>query len=247
MTTKFNAKKTKDDIVEWIRTYFAQQPSAKGAVIGISGGKDSTIVATLLVEALGAERVYGVLMPNGHQADIEDSIRVCALLGIDYQIVDIKYTFDNLVHEIEYHSGDISEQAKINIAPRLRMTTLYAIGQTMGYRVVGTGNKSEAYVGYCTKWGDTAHDFNPIGNLTKEQVVAIGDVLGLPHELVHKAPSDGLTGKTDEDNLGFTYTQVAEVIETGKTNDEEVYQSIRKAHLGSRHKFSDIPKFIPRA
>lgn len=247
MAKVFDAHKVKDEIIQWIRTYFERQPSAKGAVIGISGGKDSTVVAKLLVEAIGADRVYGVLMPNGHQADIDDSIRVCNVLGIGYKTVNIGHAFDSLVHSMEYGwYEDISEQAKINIAPRLRMTTLYAIGQSLGYRVAGTGNKSEAYVGYCTKWGDTAHDFNPIADLTKEQVVAVGDALGLPYDLVHKTPSDGLTGKTDEDNLGFTYEQVAEVIENGDIEDEVAYDKIRKAYLGSRHKFAPIPRYILR-
>lgn len=247
MTGEFNVVKTKNEIIDWIRTYFAQQPSAKGAVIGISGGKDSTIVAKLLVEAIGSDRVYGVLMPNGHQSDIEDAIHVCKMLDINWTRVDISQAYNSVVNSIQSETRSpvlLSEQSKINIAPRLRMTTLYAIGQTMGYRVAGTGNKSEGYVGYCTKWGDTAHDFNPIGDLTKEQVVALGDILGLPYDLVHKVPSDGLTGKTDEDNLGFTYAQVAEVIETGKTDNEEAHIAIRKAHVGSRHKFSDIPKYV---
>ena len=249
MTKVFDAHKVKNEIIQWIRNYFNSQPSAKGAVIGISGGKDSTVVAKLLVEALGADRVYGVLMPNGHQSDIEDSIHVCKILDIDWTQVDISNSYNGIIDSIQNQTKRpvlLNDQAKINIAPRLRMTTLYAIGQSLGYRVAGTGNKSEAYVGYCTKWGDTAHDFNPIADLTKEQVVAVGDALGLPYDLVHKAPSDGLTGKTDEDSLGFTYAQVEEMIETGKVEDEEAYNKIRKAYMGSRHKFSEIPKYMIR-
>lgn len=249
MAKVFDAHKVKDEIIQWIRTYFERQPSARGAVIGISGGKDSTVVAKLLVEALGADRVYGVLMPNGYQSDIEDAIHVCRILDIDWTQVDISKAYNGVLESIQCDTKRpvlLTDQSKINIAPRLRMTTLYAIGQSLGYRVAGTGNRSEAYVGYCTKWGDTAHDFNPIADLTKEQVVAVGDALGLPYDLVHKTPSDGLTGKTDEDNLGFTYAQVAEVIENGDIEDEVAFDKIRKAYLGSRHKFTPIPRYVLR-
>lgn len=238
-TAQFKA--LKDDIVQWIRDYF-EKAGGKGAVIGISGGKDSTVVAGLLVEALGKERVFGVLMPNGTQKDIQDSRRVVNILGIDSDIVNIGYAYDKLVDEMNY-TVDLTDEAKINIAPRLRMTTLYAIAQTKGYRVAGTGNACEAYVGYCTKWGDTAHDFNPIAELTVDEVIGVGMALGLPNDLLLKAPADGLSGSTDEERLGVTYSQIAEVRENGTCGDEEADVIIKTKHLMSLHKFEPIPHY----
>lgn len=244
---KENAERTahfktlKDDIVQWIRDYF-EKAGGKGAVIGISGGKDSTVVAGLLVEALGVDRVCGVLMPNGTQKDIQDSKRVVDILGINSDIVNIGNAYDKLVSEMGY-SIFLTDEAKINIAPRLRMTALYAIGQTLGYRVAGTGNACEAYVGYCTKWGDTAHDFNPIAELTVDEVIGVGMALGLPHDLLLKAPADGLSGSTDEERLGVTYAQIAEVRENGTCGNEEADVNIKTKHLMSLHKFEPIPHY----
>lgn len=234
-------KTLKDDIVQWIRDYF-EKAGGKGAVIGISGGKDSTVVAGLLVEALGVDRVCGVLMPNGTQKDIQDSKRVVDILGINSDIVNIGNAYDKLVSEMGY-SIFLTDEAKINIAPRLRMTVLYAIGQTLGYRVAGTGNACEAYVGYCTKWGDTAHDFNPIAELTVDEVIGVGMALGLPHDLLLKAPADGLSGSTDEERLGVTYAQIAEVRENGTCGNEEADANIKTKHLMSLHKFEPIPHY----
>ncbi|MGL4772550.1 MAG: NAD(+) synthase [Clostridium sp.] len=235
----FDVNVVKGEIIEWIRNYFKAQPSAKGAVIGISGGKDSTVVSKLLVEALGKDRVFGVLMPNGEQKDIDDSLRVVKELGINYRVVNIEQAYDGLLNAIGNEC--ISKQGMINIPPRLRMTTLYAIGATMGYRVAGTGNKSEGFVGYTTKWGDNACDFNPIGNLNTAEVVALGDALGLPYELTHKAPSDGLTGLTDEDNLGFTYDQVNKYMDEGTCGDLNVDEKIKLKHEYNLHKSNRIP------
>lgn len=240
MKENFNVARVTNDVIEWIRDYFKDQPSAKGAIIGISGGKDSTIVSKLLVEALGKERVFGVLMPNGLQNDIEDSKRVVENLGIKYRIVNIEKAYCGLISEL---GDNISQQALTNVPPRLRMATLYAIGSSMGYRVAGTGNKSESYVGYTTKWGDSACDFNAIGNLTTEEVIAIGDYLKLPKELVHKMPSDGLTGKSDEDNLGFTYADVNKFIENGTCGNSEIDQKIRLKHEWNKHKGELVPKY----
>lgn len=240
MRHNFDVSKVCHDVIQWIRDYFDKQPSAKGAIIGISGGKDSTVVAKLLVEALGKERVYGVLMPNGEQKDIEDSMRVVTLLDIDYRTVNIEEAYKGLISSL---GNDMTYQALVNIPPRLRMTTLYAIGASLDYRVCGTGNKSEAFVGYSTKWGDGAHDFNPIGDLTTEEVVAIGDHLGLPMDLTHKAPSDGLTGKTDEDNLGVTYNQINLYMETGTTGNPLADKTIAQKHEINKHKKEPIPVF----
>ncbi|MBU5484444.1 NAD(+) synthase [Clostridium sp. MSJ-11] len=241
MRKDFNAEKECKNIINWIREYFKAQPNAKGAIIGISGGKDSSVASKLLVEALGKERVFGVLMPNGEQKDIADSLRVVDILGINYKIVNIEKAYNGLLEAIQ--ENNLSIDAKVNIPPRLRMTTLYAIAANMYYRVCGTGNKSEGFVGYTTKWGDNAYDFNPIGNLTTEEVVAIGDVLGLPYELVHKTPNDGLSGKSDEEKLGFTYQQVNEYIENGSCGDKEIDEKIKLKHEYNKHKRNLPPKY----
>jgi len=234
MRKNFNAAKECENIINWIRDYFKNHPSAKGSIIGISGGKDSSIVAKLLVEALGKERVFGVLIPNGLQKDISDSLMVVDILGINHKIVNIEKAYNGLLEGIL--EDTLSIDAKINIPPRLRMTTLYAIGSSMHYRVCGTGNKSEGFVGYTTKWGDNAFDFNPIGDLTTEEVIAVGDSLGLPYELVHKTPSDGLSGQSDEEKLGFTYKQINDYIEKGSCGDMEIDIKIRLKHEYNKHK-----------
>lgn len=225
----FEADKEIKGIIEWIRSL-----NIKGAVVGISGGKDSTVVGKLLVEALGKDKVFGVLMPNGIQKDICSSYQVVRDLGIAYMEVNICEAYQGLVNEIKL----ISNESAINIAPRLRMTTLYTIAQTLGYRVAGTGNKSESYVGYTTKWGDSASDFNPIANYTKEEVVAIGLHLGLDRELVCKTPADGLSALTDEEKLGFTYDEVYKVIRGCSEHKE-----IKNMHENSKHKFEPIPTY----
>ena len=234
MRKNFNPAKECENIIKWIGEYFKNQPSAKGAIIGISGGKDSLIAAKLLVEALGKERVFGVLIPNGVQKDIGDSLKVVDILGINHKIVNIEKAYNGLLESIV--ENNLSIDAKINIPPRLRMTTLYAIAMSMHYRVCGTGNKSEGFVGYTTKWGDNAFDFNPIGDLTTEEVIAVGDSLGLPYELVHKTPSDGLSGQSDEEKLGFTYKQINDYIEKGSCGDAEVDRCIRLKHEYNTHK-----------
>lgn len=234
----------KDDAVQWVNDHF-DRAGGKGAVIGISGGKDSTVVAGVLDKSIGTDRVLGVLMPNGEQKDIQDSIRVARdTLNIKHEIVNIEEAYRAIINSIE-SSGNIkiTEEAKINIAPRLRMIVLYAIAQSIGYRVAGTGNACEAYVGYCTKWGDTAHDFNPIAELTVDEVIGVGMALGLPHDLLLKAPADGLSGSTDEERLGVTYAQIAEVITNGTCGDDEVDAIIKTKHLMSLHKFEPIPHY----
>lgn len=205
-------KKTKDDVVQWIRNYFAENGKDCSAVIGISGGKDSSIVAALCVEALGADRVVGVLMPNGRQKDIADSTRLVEALGIQSIVVNIGGAYCNMVDVLgRTVPGGISEQAKINLPPRLRMATLYAVAQSIpgGGRVANTCNLSEDFVGYSTKFGDSAGDFSPLANLMVHEVVQIGHELPIPADLVDKVPSDGLCGKTDEDNLGVSYREIA--------------------------------------
>lgn len=244
---------------------FQERNHVNGYVLGISGGKDSTVVAKLLVDAIGKENVLGVLMPNGKQKDIRDSIKVCKLLGINYQEVNISEIYQSLKRSIERgirqkidstiieHYADpivgktytISEKSLTNVAPRIRMTTLYAIAQSLGYLVAGTGNKSERFVGWFTKWGDGACDINPIAHLTCTEVIELGDYLGLPYDLVHKTPADGLTGKSDEDNLGFTYKELDSLIEKFESSDyyipvNQKERNMLSMHYNCFHKFNAI-------
>ena len=218
--TYFNAEKTRDNLIQWIKDWFDKNGPTSKAVIGISGGKDSTIVAGLCKRAIGKDRVLGVLMPNGEQKDISDSIKVCKSLDIPYIIINMKDYYDGLseltLEALNSYDGkirELSEQTKINIAPRLRMATLYAVSQTVGGRVVNTSNLSEFLTGYFTKNGDNCGDLKPLLRLTKNEVVAIGLTMPeIPRDLVEKAPSDGLTGKTDEDKIGFSYDDLDTLI-----------------------------------
>lgn len=244
-----------DNITKWIRN---QVPEGGKAVVGISGGKDSTIAAALCVEALGADRVIGVLMPNTVQNDIDDSIRVCDLLEIEWHVIDIGNAYYNIVHEIscdylsqrpQIQSPHENPMIKTNLPARLRMATLYAVAALYpNSRVVNTCNYSEDYVGYSTKYGDAAGDFSPLGNLTVHEVLEIGDDLGLPYDLVHKVPSDGMCGKSDEDNLGFTYEELDDYILNGVNckTDWETIKKIEKLHKATRHKYKPIPMFNPK-
>lgn len=239
----FDAVKVKNDCVQWIRDWFEVNGKGCNAVIGISGGKDSTVVAALCCEALGKDRVIGVLMPNGMQSDIDDAKAIVAHLDIKYFYINIKASVDDLLARLYYSEIDISEQTKINLPPRLRMTTLYAVSQSVNGRVANTCNLSEDYVGYSTRWGDSVGDFAPLANLTSEEVVAIGDACGLPHEFTHKVPSDGLCGKTDEANLGFTYEVLNKYIRTGVCEDEMIKAKIDEKHQKNLFKLEPIPSF----
>lgn len=228
-----NGEKLKNECIQWIRNWFEANGPECNAVIGISGGKDSTVAAGLLVEALGKERVFGVLMPNGIQSDLNDAKAVVDYLGIRNCVTNIDTIYYEFLEKVIWSTGSIanenigfSEQTKINLPPRIRMTLLYAISQTMNGRVVNTCNLSEELVGYSTRWGDNVGDFSPLGSLLTDEVMAIGDALGLPYDLVHKVPSDGLCGKTDEDNLGFTYAQINEWARIGSCGDKEVNKKI---------------------
>ena len=252
----FKAKEVKDFCVNWIREWFEKNGEDCNAVIGISGGADSTVVAALCAEALGKDRVIGVMMPNGNQPDIDDSRALIDFLGIRFVDVDINSAIVQLYSAIHHNNtcsfyGDgnmvvaISDQTKINFPPRIRMATLYAISQSVNGRVANTCNLSEDYVGYSTRWGDSVGDFAPIAQLTKTEVVEIGMELGLPEYLVRKTPSDGLCGKTDEDNLGFTYAMLDEYIRWHRCEDAEVKRKIDFLHERNRFKLDPIPTFYP--
>lgn len=248
----FNAEATRDALVKWIADWFEQNGKDKRAVLGISGGKDSTIVAALCARALGKERVLGVLMPNGEQKDISDSIAVCNALDIPNITINIKDYYEGAAElTLEALNGmdssikELSEQTTINLAPRLRMTTLYAVSQTVGGRVINTSNKSEAMTGYFTRWGDECGDMKPLINLLKNEVVAIGLTMPeIPRDLVEKAPSDGLTGKTDEDKIGFSYDALDNYLR-GRGNEGDVDMKIEARIFSTMFKRKPIPAFDP--
>ena len=243
----FDPKKVKDQVVQWIRDWFEVNGKGCNAVIGISGGKDSSVVAGLCAEALGKDRVIGVTMPNGVQPDIDDSMKLINHLGIRHCCVNIGDTYNTLIAAIKEQLGnldaEVSRQTTINLPPRLRMSTLYAVSQSMNGRVANTCNLSEDWVGYSTRYGDAAGDFAPLGGLTVQEVKAIGKELGLPIELVEKTPSDGLTNKSDEDNLGFTYAVLDNYIRTGVCNDPKTKALIDHKHITNLFKLQPIPHF----
>lgn len=239
----FDAKKVKDDIVKWIRDWFSENGPGCNAVLGISGGKDSSVVAALCVEALGKDRVIGVLMPNGDQFDIDVSEKLVDFLGIKHYVVNIKDSFDGLLGQLEECLEEVSVQTATNIAPRIRMATVYAVAQSNNGRVANTCNLSEDWVGYSTRYGDAAGDFSPLSFLTVQEVKAIGRELGLPDMFVEKVPIDGLCGKTDEDNLGFTYAVLDRYIREGVCEDPKIKELIDRKHKMNLFKLSFMPCF----
>jgi len=245
---KFDAKKVTNELTIWLREWFLKNGKDCNAIIGISGGKDSTVVAGLAVAALGKDRVIGVMMPNGKQKDISDSIRVCEILGIRNITINIKNIVDAATNELvkgakELGKDELTNQTIINLPARIRMTTLYGIGQTMNGRVMNTCNLSEDWVGYSTRYGDSAGDVSPLANLTVEEVRQVGLELGLPYDLVYKTPSDGLCGKTDEDNLGFTYATLDKYLRTGVCEDPEIKALIDKKHMMNKFKLELMPVY----
>ena len=226
---KFDAKISTEKIVAWIRDWFEKNGQGCKAVIGISGGKDSSVVAALCVKALGKERVFGVLMPCGVQHDIDYSRDLVSDLGIQSVTVNIKNTVDAVWEEIK-KSLIPSEQAKINLSPRIRMSVLYAVSQSVNGRVANTCNLSEDYVGYSTRYGDSVGDFSPLSNFTVTEVKQIGYELGLDRKYIEKPPIDGLCGKTDEDNLGFTYAELDLYIREGIEPEKSKKEKIDRLH-----------------
>ncbi len=240
----FDAIKIKNQCVEWIRCFFTENGPDCNAVVGISGGKDSSVVAALCVEALGAQRVIGVLMPCGEQADIDCSLQLVNHLGIRYYTVNIQAAVEGLKGAMP-ESLPLSTQSVTNLPPRIRMATVYAVSQSVNGRVANTCNLSEDWVGYSTRYGDSVGDFSPLSRLTVAEVKAIGHVLGLPYELVEKVPIDGLCGKTDEDNLGFTYAELDRYIRTGEIEDADKKARIDRMHRINQFKLELMPIFEP--
>lgn len=244
----FDAIKEKENVVKWIRQFFEENGKDCNAVLGISGGKDSSVAAALCVEALGKERVIGVLMPNGTQSDIDMSKLLVEHLGIKNIVVNIADGYNGLLNAIKNGETktldlELSNQTLINLAPRLRMATVYAISQSMNGRVVNTCNLSEDWVGYSTRYGDAAGDFSPLSHFTVQEVKELGRVCGLPECLVEKAPSDGLCGKTDEDNLGFTYAMLDKYIREGIIDDAEKKVLIDNKRKWNKFKLELMPAY----
>lgn len=239
----FQADKVKDDIVKWIRDWFSQNGEGCKAVVGLSGGKDSSVVAALCVAALGKTRVLGVMMPNGEQFDIDVSHKLAEHLGIESIVVNIKDAYDGVTRELSKHFDSFEGQAKVNLPPRLRMAALYAVSQSVNGRVANTCNLSEDWVGYATKFGDGAGDFSPLSKLTVQEVKAVGRACGLPDLFVEKVPIDGLCGLTDEDNLGFTYAVLDRYIREGVCEDAATKERIDRLHRMNLFKLQPMPVF----
>lgn len=230
-------------VITWVKEYVTKS-NAKGIIIGNSGGKDSATVLAIAVNAIGKENVLAVGMPClSKKTDLEDAKLVAETFGVKMITVDLSNTYNKLEEEIQSSLGkELIAEAKINIKPRLRMTTLYGLAQTLGYLVIGTGNLSEATVGYTTKWGDSAYDFNPIAKFTVEEVLEMGKILGVPDKIINKAPNDGLGTGTDEEKMGVLYSQISEYIKTGKT-EKDAMDKIQELNKKSEHKRQPIPVY----
>ena len=238
----FDALKVKNGCVQWIRDFFEENGKGCNAVVGISGGKDSSIVAALCVEALGRDRVIGVLMPNGYQHDIDMAYLLVRHLGIKHYVVNIKEAVDAVKANIPF---ELSSQSAQNLPPRIRMAALYAVSQSHNGRVANTCNLSEDWVGYSTRYGDSVGDFSPCSHITVAEMKQIGRLLGLPDVLVDKVPIDGLCGKTDEDNLGFTYAELDRYIREGVIEDEAKKARIDYLHRINQFKLKLMPSYEP--
>ncbi len=238
----FDAERVKNECVRWIRGFFEENGKGCNAVVGISGGKDSSVVAALCAEALGVDRVIGVLMPCGEQSDIDMAKLLVSHLGIRHHIVNIKDAVDGLTAALPF---EMSRQSAVNLPARIRMSTLYAVAQSHNGRVANTCNLSEDWVGYSTRYGDAAGDFSPCSHLTVHEVKEIGRCLGLPAALVDKTPIDGLSGKTDEENLGFTYAELDRYIREGVIDDPAKKERIDTLHRNNLFKLQLMPSFEP--
>lgn len=244
---QFDAKKVTREIVAWIRDWFELNGKGCNAIVGISGGKDSSVVAALCVEALGKERVIGVLMPNGEQADIDMSQLLVEHLGIRHITVNIQAGYDGLLNEIRAQLGEVSKDTTINLGPRVRMAALYAVAQSCNGRVANTCNLSEDWVGYSTRYGDNAGDFSPLSMLCVREVKAIGREVGLPEILIEKVPIDGISGQTDEEKLGFTYAALDAYIRDGVDPEPQAKARIDRLYALNRFKlrYMDVFPYAP--
>ena len=245
MLPKEILEKEAENAIKWIKEY-VQKTGAKGVVLGNSGGKDSATVLAMAVKALGKENVLAVSMPcHSVEEDLDDAKLVAKAFDVKLLIVDLSDTYDKMEEELnkKLENIELSKESKINIKPRLRMTTLYGIAQTLGYLVIGTGNLCEAMVGYTTKWGDSSYDFNPIANFTVEEVLAIGKYLGVPDKILIKAPNDGLGGQTDEEKMGIKYSQISEKTCSPNENAKDIENKILKKYQASMHKRNPVPVY----
>lgn len=240
---KFDAKKVKDELVQWIKDWFELNGNGCNCICGISGGVDSSVVAALCVDALGKDRVIGVRLPQGIQKDIDDAYKLINHLGIESYGINIGTTVDSVLMGMGFEQIKPSEQTKINLPARIRMVTLYAVSQSLNGRVANTSNLSESFVGYDTRYGDSVGDFSPLFNLTKTEIRLLGKELGLPDELVNKTPLDGLCGQTDEDRFGFTYEVLDKYIRTGICEDEGIKNKIDSMHEKNLFKLDPMPAF----
>ncbi len=244
---EFNVEKQTEQLVKYTRDWFNKFGENSRAIIGISGGKDSSVTAAVLKEAIGADRIRAIIMPNGVMSDIDDAKLLVDTLGLTYEIIPITDYYNAAINTFEKaETFEVTSDLRINLAPRLRMSTLYAVAQGQGVTsfVVNTCNASEDYVGYSTKFGDAAGDVSLLQDFTVTEVLQIGEYLGLPKQLVHKVPSDGLSGMSDEDKLGFTYAQLDEYI-SDKNADipEDVKKSIERKHVANLHKLQLMPAY----
>lgn len=240
----FNANEVADKLVLWLKEYFDNNGKPLNAVVGCSGGKDSTVVLAALVKAIGPERVYAVLMPNGVQVDLDDSYKVCELLGLKPYLCNIENVYNSMLKNVTEHVN-VSTQTKINLAPMLRMTTLKAFSQSVNGRFACNGNASELYLGWFTMGGDDQGQVRPLINLTATEVSLVGKALGLPDWAVFKTPTDGLCGQTDEDKFGFSYSVLDKFIRTGECDDPAIKERIQKMHSTNLFKVGPVPAFNP--
>lgn len=240
----FDAKKVKENLVQWLRNYFNNNGQPINAVVGCSGGKDSTVVLAALTEAIGPDRIYAILMPNGEQVDIDDSYKVCEFLGLKPYVCNIQAGYKGILGAVE-DEFEPTEQTKINLAPVLRMATLKAVSQSVNGRFTCNGNLSEAYIGWFTIDGDDRGSVKPLINMTVTEVIAVGKELGLPDWMIHKTPADGLCGKTDEDKFGFSYAVLDKYIRTGEIEDMDAKAKIDAMHAKNAFKLKPMPSFEP--
>lgn len=240
----FDANKVKDDLILWIMDWFEQNGKDCNAIVGISGGIDSSVVSALCVEALGKDRVIGVKMPDGYQEDEDIADMLIEHLCIRSYRMDIEGARLELYNQALCENNiHLTEQAKINLNPRLRMATLYFVSQSMNGRVANTSNKSESWVGWDTRYGDSVGDFSPLANLTKTEIKQIAKALNIPDEIANKVPIDGLCGETDEQSFGFTYEVLDRYIRTGEISDQATKDKIDAMHKKNLFKLQPMPSF----